>query len=328
VRFGLVSVAILLGGTLCAVQPATAIRTRSADLTEIRYSGADRYATSAAIVDANYQPGVPVVYIATGVNFPDALAGGAVAAEDGGPLMLVQQAEIPPPVATELKRLRPGHIVILGGPASVSSAVQAGLQAFTSGSVTRVAGADRYATAAALAATFPMFTGVYLATGADFPDALAATAAAASQDAPILLTDPAVLPAATAAALTALEPSSITIVGSTSAVSAGIATELKKYSTHVTRIAGDDRYGTAAAIAQSAFPTATGVFIANGDGFADALTGGPVAGTLGEPLLLATATCLPAATTAEVSSLSPSTVTLLGGAAVLSADVGSLTNCQ
>ena len=55
----------------------------------VRFQGADRFATSAAITQASYAPGVPVVYIATGLNFPDALAGGAAAAKAGGPLLLV-----------------------------------------------------------------------------------------------------------------------------------------------------------------------------------------------------------------------------------------------
>jgi putative cell wall-binding protein len=293
----------------------------------IRYEGADRYATSAAIVDANYSPGVPVAYVATGVTFPDALAGGAAAANDGGPLLLVQPDAIPAPIATELTRLQPGRIVVLGGTVAVSAAVETALQAYTSGTVTRVSGSDRYQTAAELAASFPTGSPVYLATGVNFPDALAATAAAAADHAAILLTDPKTLPPATVQALTALQPSSITIVGSTNAVSAAIATQLTTYSATVTRTAGVDRYATAASIAATAFPTASSVFIASGLGFADALTGGPVAGTHGAPLLLAEPTCLPKATAGEITTLDPATATILGGTATLSAGVASMTTC-
>lgn len=292
-----------------------------------RYAGPDRYATSAAIVAANYQPGVPVVYVATGTNFPDALAGGAAAARDGGPLLLVEPDAIPASVGSELSTLAPSRIVILGGTASVSASVQTALQAYTKGTVTRVSGADRYATAAALADTFPTGTPAYVATGTNFPDALAATAAAAVQDAAIVLTSPTTLPAATAAALQQLHPASITIVGGTNAVSATVAAQLGTYSGSVTRLSGADRYATATAIASQAFPAATGVFVATGAGFADALTGGPVAGKLGEPLLLATSSCLPSTTAAEISRFDPSTVTLLGGTSALGAGVASLTTC-
>lgn len=300
----------------------------SASATVTRYAGPDRYATSAAIVDANYRSGVPVAYIATGENFPDALAGGAAAAKDGGPLLLVRHDAVPAAIATELTKLAPAKIVILGGTLSVSAAVETALQAYTSGTVTRVAGSNRYATAATLAETFPSGSPVYVATGANFPDALAATAAAAHQHAAILLTDPWTLPPSTASALAQLHPSSITIVGSTNAVSTSVESSLASYSSSVVRVSGADRYATAAAVAQSAFPSATGVFIATGGAFADALTGGPVAGTLGQPLLLAMPACLPQQTAAEVSGLNPTTVTLLGGTASLSDAVGSLTPCS
>ncbi len=294
----------------------------------VRFQGANRFATSAAIVQASYAPGVPVAYIATGLNFPDALTGGAAAAKAGGPLLLVLPDLIPTQVSAELTRLTPASIVVLGGTGAVSDSVLTSLQTYTSGAVTRVAGADRYATAASLAASFPTGSPVFIATGTDFPDALAGTAAAAAQHAAILLTTPTTIPSDTAAALSALAPSSITILGGTGAVSAAVATQLGAYTPTVTRLSGSDRYATAAAIATSEFPSATGVFITTGAGFADALTGGPVAGTAGQPLLLATVTCLPTATAAVVAANAPTTVTLLGGTDVLGAGVESLTTCM
>ncbi|HEU0235674.1 MAG TPA: cell wall-binding repeat-containing protein, partial [Candidatus Limnocylindrales bacterium] len=80
-------------------------------------------ATAAAISAAHYAPGVAVAYVATGANFPDALAGAAVAGNLGGPLLLVTQASIPAVTATELSRLKPARIVVLGSAAVVSDAV-------------------------------------------------------------------------------------------------------------------------------------------------------------------------------------------------------------
>ena len=293
----------------------------------VRFQGADRFATSAAIVQASYSPGVPVVYIATGLDFPDALAGGAAAAKAGGPLLLVRPDLIPTTIAAELTRLTPASIVVLGGTGAVSAAVMSKLETYTSGAVTRVSGVDRYATAANLASSFPTGSPVFIATGRDFPDALAGTAAAAAQHAAILLTTPTTIPPGTAAALSALAPSSITILGGTGVVSASVATQLRTYTPTVTRLSGSDRYATAAAIATSAFPSATGVFITTGAGFADALTGGPVAGAAGQPMLLATLSCLPAAMAAVVAADAPTTVTLLGGTGVLGAGVASLSPC-
>jgi hypothetical protein len=95
-----------------------------------RLAGADRYATSAAISTATYAPGVPVAYIATGLGFADALSGAPAAAHQGGPLLLVPGTSIPSVVATELARLQPGRIVVLGGTSVVSAGVASALDAY------------------------------------------------------------------------------------------------------------------------------------------------------------------------------------------------------
>ena len=84
-----------------------------------RVSGPDRFATAAAVSGATFQPGVPVVYVATGAGFADALTGGPAAALQGGPILLVG-GDIPTSVDDELRRLQPQRIVILGGTQAVS----------------------------------------------------------------------------------------------------------------------------------------------------------------------------------------------------------------
>ncbi len=117
-----------------------------------RLAGPDRYGTAAAISASTFGPIADTVYIASGLGFADALAGAAVGARDGSPLLFVNST-IPTATATELQRLKPRHIVVLGGPASVSAAVATALQPFASVDVTRLSGSDRYATAAAISAT-------------------------------------------------------------------------------------------------------------------------------------------------------------------------------
>ena len=137
-----------------------------------RLSGADRFATAAAVSAASFSSGVPVAYVATGANFPDALAAGAAAAELGGPVLLVTGSAIPASTAAELARLQPGTIKLIGGAGVVSDGVLDALRGYaTSGVAERVAGANRYATAAAVSAnTFgPGVDVVYVATGGTSP---------------------------------------------------------------------------------------------------------------------------------------------------------------
>ena len=280
-----------------------------------RIWGADRYATAVALSAATYGPGVPIVYIATGGTFPDALAGGPAARMKGGPILLATSTSIPTATRAELARLRPAQIVVLGGPNAVADRVVADLRAFTAGPVSRVWGADRYATAAAISAsTFASASVVYVATGENFPDALGAGAVAAAANAPLLLVRGASVPAETTAELARLRPSRIVLVGSSGAVSDGVAAVLAGHGA-LTRISGPDRYVSTAALSAASF-AANGpstVYVATGAVFPDGLTAGPIAGLRNGPLLLVPATSLPSAVAAELRRLDPTNVVIVGG---------------
>jgi predicted outer membrane repeat protein len=191
-----------------------------------RVAGADRYATAAAISAASFAPGVDVAYVATGTGFADGLVAGAAAAGDnGGPVLLSDGSSLSDETAAELTRLAPKRIVIVGGTAAVSDAVAEALASYTDGDVTRLAGVDRYATAAAVSAEIGAGAPAFVATGVAPWDALAGAPAAAAAHGALLLTRPDALPAATADALDALAPTEITVFGGTAAVS--LDTELR-----------------------------------------------------------------------------------------------------
>lgn len=193
-----------------------------------RIYGANRYATAAMISADAFAPGVPVAYLATGANFPDALAGVAAAGASGGPILLATHGAIPTDTVAELTRLRPGRIVVLGGSGVISDAVATQLGGYaTSGSVNRLAGADRYATSAAVAsATFASATTVYIATGRNFPDALGGGPVAGIVRGPLLLVPGSTVPQSVADQLYRLDPASVVVLGGTGAVTAGVAAHI------------------------------------------------------------------------------------------------------
>jgi hypothetical protein len=185
-RRTILSVAGAISAILLVIGPASAFWFGPVS----RLSGTDRYATAVAISSATFNaPPVQVVYIAIGTNFPDALAGGPAARKAGGPVLLIAPGSIPQSVKDELTRLQPANIKVLGGPSVIPDSVVAELGSFTAGSVTRLAGPDRYATAAAIVQdAFAGYSGlVFVAFGGNFPDALSGGAAAAAADAPIVL---------------------------------------------------------------------------------------------------------------------------------------------
>jgi putative cell wall-binding protein len=87
-----------------------------------RWAGADRYATAAAISSNTYPQGATTAYLASGADYPDALAGAPVAAKAGAPLLLTQRDCVPASTLAELTRLGATNIVVLGGTSAVSDA--------------------------------------------------------------------------------------------------------------------------------------------------------------------------------------------------------------
>jgi putative cell wall-binding protein/DNA-binding beta-propeller fold protein YncE len=96
----------------------------------IRIDGADRFAVSAAASSRMFRPGTYTVYVASGEVFPDALAGAPAAISEGAPVLLLRKDEIPTVIATELERLRPYRIVVLGGPRTLSERVLEQVQTY------------------------------------------------------------------------------------------------------------------------------------------------------------------------------------------------------
>ncbi|GAA5162223.1 cell wall-binding repeat-containing protein [Ornithinimicrobium tianjinense] len=291
------------------------------DFSVHRLSGADRYGTATDVASQFFAPGVPVVYVANGTSFADALGAGPAAALQSGPVLFTKSDSLPAVTRSALTRLRPGRIVVVGGTAVVDGTVLATLRDYTSGSVTRLAGEDRFGTAVSVSrAAFPSGADVvYVATGRNWPDALSAGAAAVVQGGPVLLSDTTHVPAAVLTELERLDPSRIMLVGGTSAVSDAAAAQLRTIAT-TERLSGTDRYRTALSVSQRVFgPDRPGVTITTGRSFPDALAGVPATRTTRGPVLLASATGLVGS--GELDRLTPTTAYLLGGTSALPVDV-------
>ncbi|HEX5466320.1 MAG TPA: cell wall-binding repeat-containing protein [Candidatus Limnocylindrales bacterium] len=283
----------------------------------LRLAGTSRYATAAAVSRATVAAGPPVVYVATGTDYPDALAGGTLAAQASTAMLLVTPTSIPTDTATELKRLKPDKIVVVGGQKAVSDTVLHALGAYAPGGVTRIAGADRYATAAAVSKTaFASGAPVaYLATGQAFADALSAGPAADHGGGPVLLTAPTTLSAATSNELKRLKPATVVIVGQGAAIASGVAKQVQAVlpGAKVQRVGGANRYATSALIA-GLFPTGQPqVYVATGQDFPDALAGSAAAGGQDVPLLLTQSDVLPAVVSQAIVRLDPPRALVVGG---------------
>jgi len=309
-RFGVAAIAAALIASLFAfASPAGAVTVAQLDPT--RYAGADRYDTAAkAALDTFGTTPRPNIVIASGENFPDGLSAAYLAGAFNGPLLLTASDSLPLATANALGVFgnSTSTVHIVGGTAAVSEAVanQIAAQGYT---VKRVSGADRYETAAKISAAANAVVGVgqfqnsrtaIVATGANYPDALAAGPMAFRGHHPILLTDSAALSADADTALTSLAIQRVVILGGTAAVSQAVEDAITAKGIAVQRVSGADRFETAAKLATvlrnteleggadwlTASSPAAPITLARGTNFPDALAASQVGGARYAPIIL------------------------------------------
>jgi putative cell wall-binding protein len=307
-----------------------------------RIAGADRFETAVQVSQAFYlnadngNVAPNAIFIADGLNYPDALSASAAAAAVGGPVLFVTPTTVPAETRAEINRLQDPEIAVVGGTGAVGDGVYSQLSSLVGGNILRISGADRYATSRDIAAavfeqsSIPTNT-VFIATGANYPDALVAGSAAGYLEGPLILVNgsSSTLDAATTQLLTQLAPKRIYVVGGTGAVTSGVETALDAIPgvPEVKRLDGADRYTTAVAVNQEVFPFADNAFLATGTGFADAMAVSAIAGVTGSPLLLSTPTCIPQVSGDAAVNLGVSNFILVGGTGVLDNDVYLLREC-
>lgn len=310
-----------------------------------RLSGPTRYDTAVAISKDTY-PNTKggVVYVATAMDFPDALAAAPAAAVQKAPLLLVPASGgLPAVVSSELQRLQPSKVVIVGGTGAIGEDVETAIsQAVGSkASLIRKFGADRYQTAAAITdyafASLPSAQkSVFLATGSSFPDALSASSAAGYMAVPVVLTpgEAGTLDGSAVSSLQRLKPTTVYIAGGSGAVSKAVEDQTKALGFKVVRLEGSDRYATSAAIAKMAFkigdsaPAVSTQYWASGRDFPDALSGAAAAAVSKSPMYIVYSTCVPATVSDHAIAKQTANVKLLGGTGVLGESVASLQVCK
>jgi hypothetical protein len=300
-----------------------------------RFAGPNRYTTA---VDASQEawdaPGgqhqAGAVVLARSDLYADSLAAAPLAAAAKAPLLLTTPTSLSAPTLTEIRRiLRPGSTVyVLGSTGAISAGVENQVKAagFT---VVRLGGPNRYATAVKVAEQLERLTGragtAALTTGLNYPDGLAAGAAAGSFGQPVLLTAGTTVPAETRAFLTA-RPGTRTVAVGGDAARAG---------TWTTELTGSDRYATAALASRHWFGATTNaadlpwvVGTATGENWPDALAAGAFMATYRGPLLLTRLATMPAPGLDAVRALETRTPTaditngaVFGDTGVLSTNV-------
>jgi len=257
-----------------------------------RIAGKNRIETVNQIALTGWPHGTETVIITRSDDFPDALAGVPLAKKYAAPILITDPNELDSKVIDVLNTLKPTTAIIIGGKGAISENTETQLREVLhwTEDIRRIAGQNRFETAALIAQEFPKENLIAIATGMDFPDALSLASAAASADIPLLLTATDAVPESTIQTMRDLQPRGIYLVGGESAVSAGVVEKLSQESgiaaENIIRIYGSNRYETSVKVAEEFHPEAGGIFLATGQNFTDPLAAGALAASKYGSLLL------------------------------------------
>lgn len=285
---------VLIGAAAAgAISLATATAAvATANVEASRLAGGDRYQTSRAIAEESFGGGTTVAIVASGEDFPDALAASYLAGASDAPVVLTQAGQLSDAALGALQDTGVSGVLLVGGTAAVDEAVEAQLEG-AGLTVDRIAGTTRYETARAIAEAVPeeqigsldadVGRTALLASGERFPDALTGGPLAYQSAFPMLLTSQSVLSEHAEGAIEGLGIEQVVILGGTSAISAEVEAAVEAMGVDVRRVAGADRTFTATQIAELGVDelgySTSHVNLARGDDFPDALSGSGDAGT-------------------------------------------------
>ena len=222
-----------------------------------RISGKDRITTSVEISKSAYTTSENVV-LASGFNFADALSAGQLASALDAPLLLSSQDKLDSQTKNEIERLKAKKVYVVGGDNAIS---KTGIDTTLKSEkidVTRLEGQDRYSTSQkVMEKTKEIINPEYLliASGKNFPDALAATGFFVNHKSVMVLSDGVTYPQSNLQEIAIGGKNQLPLKGFTGK-----------------RVSGKDRYETALEIAKLSFDKNNNAILASGEVFADSLS--------------------------------------------------------
>lgn len=310
-----------------AVIPASSVEANSTNV--IRLAGDTRYDTMSRIIQAEVPGTSEYVVVASGDNFPDALAAAPLAGALKAPIVLTSGNVLSPQAEQQITRLKASKAVIIGGVNAISRATVSRIHGLVGSVPIRISGETRYEASLQIYLQGKARLGVQwssaesiIATGENFADALSVSAYAYAEKAPIFLANPKNgFSSETLRAISGNFRHQL-VVGGENAVPELVITQLM-YGTSGgvgLRVYGENRYDTSRALADYMYAHNAAVnnsVFATGENFPDALAGGPLAGRSNAMVLLANTPDSPSVQWAHEHSSGVNRVYLLGGASAV-----------
>ncbi|MFY9548286.1 polysaccharide lyase family 8 super-sandwich domain-containing protein [Miniphocaeibacter sp.] len=280
-----------------------------------RIAGVDRYTTALEISKKYFETSENVV-VASGEISIDSLSAQILSDELNAPILLVRKESLPNGITEEIARLKSKNIIIVGGNNTVGNKVFNKLE--EDYNVKRIAGVDRYETAALVAKEYFEISenskSIIVANGYKYPDVLSSSSLSIKEQSPILLVKEQEITKVTNNFIKEFGIDKVTVIGGNASVGNGALNELPKgYGI----IAGADRYETAVKIADKAYPKTKEVLMASGEIEVDALVAGSITGKVEKPILLTKKNIMPKPIQEYIKGNAIEHITIIGGQATV-----------
>ena len=296
------------------------LRKTSSPITEL--TGSDRYETAVKISKEGWKNGSDKVVIINGDVSIDGIISTPLATTYNAPILLVEKNNVPNSVKSELKRLNPRDVIIIGDENAISKTTANQIKSTVNASQTRLNGSNRYETSLLIAKEIDKnhdVEKVYItnANGGEV-DALTIAAKAGQDKQPIILTDKNSITDNTYKWLKSEDLQNAYFIGGPQMISTNVINKVNgitKDSVTNNRVYGADRHETNANVIKKFYTDdeLEAVLVAKSDVLVDALAAGPLAANLKSPILITPKTYVSAYHKDNLEAKSANKVYKIGG---------------
>ncbi|VHW95709.1 N-acetylmuramoyl-L-alanine amidase [Clostridioides difficile] len=296
------------------------LRKTSAPITEL--TGSDRYETAVKISKEGWKNGSDKVVIINGDVSIDGIISTPLATTYNAPILLVEKNNVPNSVKSELKRLNPRDVIIIGDENAISKTTANQIKSTVNASQTRLNGSNRYETSLLIAKEIDKnhdVEKVYItnANGGEV-DALTIAAKAGQDKQPIILTDKNSITDNTYKWLKSEDLQNAYFIGGPQMISTNVinkVNDITKDNVTNNRVYGADRHETNANVIKKFYTDdeLEAVLVAKSDVLVDALAAGPLAANLKSPILITPKTYVSAYHKDNLEAKSANKVYKIGG---------------
>ncbi|MGG7162265.1 cell wall-binding repeat-containing protein [Clostridium ihumii] len=240
-----------------------------------RIYGQNRIETSVEISKIGWKNGSNSVVIASAYDFADALSAAPLARKNNGPILLNGKDVLPKNTISEIKRLNPKEVFILGGELVISKGVENQLNEIGIKDVKRIYGKNRYETSIKVAKELGDVKSAFITNGETYADALSISSIAATKGSPIIYTTKEKLNDNAREYIEKNNIDKIYCIGGEGVLSNNVLSSLENSK----RLSGDNRYLTNMQVLKNFKEELNfeNVYFVRGDDFADALSVAPMA---------------------------------------------------